>query len=82
MRRKFCGFALAAIMAGASLPGTASAAQAQPPGGTDVQVGAALTSTQTSTRDKSHGCIDATKASNLRVKWYGTNKVTVRTKKR
>ena len=62
-------------MAGASLPGAASAAQAQPSGGTDVRVGALP-----STPDKSHACIDATKASNLRVKWHGPNKVTIRTK--
>ena len=62
-------------MAGASLPGAASAAQAQPSGGADLQVGAPA-----STREKSHPCIDATKASNLRVKWHGANKVTVRTK--
>ena len=75
MRRKLCGLALAALMAGASLPGAASAAQAQTASGVDQQVGAIA-----QTRDKNHHCIDASKASNLLVKWYGTNKVTIRTK--
>jgi hypothetical protein len=75
VRRKLCGLALAAIMAGASLPGGASAAHAQTSGGSDVQIGAIG-----QTRDKSHRCIDATKASNLRVQWHGTNKVTIRTR--
>ena len=75
MRRKLCGLALAAIMAGASLPGAASAAQAETSGGADLQVGSL-----SSTRDKTHPCIDASKASNLIVKWHGTNAVTVRTK--
>ena len=62
-------------MAGVSLPGGANAAQAQTSGSANVQIGANAT-----TRDKHHGCIDATKASNLRVQWHGTNKVTIRTK--
>ena len=64
MKRKLLGLALAAVMASAGLPAAASAAQAQTPASATGR----------------HGCIDATKAENVNVVWYGANKVAVSTK--
>ena len=81
VKHKVFGFALAALMAGVSLPVGASAVQAQGAQGIAASTVAAIMSPAANQGVGKHRwCVDASKRENVQVTWHGTNKVTVSTK--